>query len=271
MNIPDLVNRTMTVCLETQQLGADSYVFKGSFKETLGVLNIEDLIDAMKPVEVSQKLFGSNHALPYGVRYFDKTPNKTVVRKIKPEEVGVLGDHPKDGQIVMAGWHFLGFFHSDSGAFLGEAVSTLVNMSFYKPSDDRNLNMNFTGVRHPNGCKYIHFVGIYMIKVFGGVGGAGGVVAYSERGVRGLRRRNQPGNVYPLVNDLKKKQEKQQGKSQPNLRQSRLTETWTESGNVTQSSGSESRMAYRMETRVPPCNRPPQARVQVVVVLRIAM
>jgi len=100
MNIPDLVNRTMTVCLETQQLGADSYVFKGSFKETLGVLNIEDLIDAMKPVEVSQKLFGSNHALPYGVRYFDKTPNKTVVRKIKPERLAFLETIQRMGKLL---------------------------------------------------------------------------------------------------------------------------------------------------------------------------
>jgi hypothetical protein len=98
--------------------------------------------------------------------------------------------------------------------------------------------MNYCGISNPNSDNFVQLVGMLFIHVISGVGNS---VAFTSRGVKGLSLIGQEGNVFPLVNDLKKqqKQQKKQKEQQEQQRSRRVMESYVSAGNVTPTESSD--------------------------------
>eukprot|EP00984_Skeletonema_dohrnii_P002854 scaffold973_cov115-Skeletonema_dohrnii-CCMP3373.AAC.8 len=186
------------------------YKMKISFHNMGPDMTLEQIIKHVKNYEPINKLIGTSHSITLGVVHWDEELGQLVVRKLKPEEIGVIGEDPKPEHKVRVEWRIQCWTHSDSRSFQLERIDTLVARSNQQGEVNLCINLDYTGNSRPDNMYYVHAPAVLFVEPVAQFGSNVGNLAYTEKGVGANyypihRLPHQNNHVLPLLNDLRKK------------------------------------------------------------------
>ncbi len=159
--------------------------------------------------EPTNKVSGTtSHSIPIGVREGDQA------RKLRPHEIGLIGDKPLPGQLVQVSWEIFGYDHSDHAAYKKETIATVVGRSQFDPDEaQRCVNTNYTAIPRPGQEKFYHSLAALHIVPLADFGPNDGDLVYTQRGIGDLTGLpDQTGNVVDVLIEDAERQEKKSKK-----------------------------------------------------------
>eukprot|EP00985_Skeletonema_marinoi_P021606 scaffold13356_cov79-Skeletonema_marinoi.AAC.1 len=204
VEIEEAINWARGVCKYAEENDYYVYAFKGSLDEHGG----------LKQGEAINKIDGGSHAIFIGVPEWSNKFNRWVLRKLKKEEIGIIGEEPKPGQLIQVSWESLGCNHTETHSLLFEAVGTHTLKAYFPEDRQQCFNIDYTGIPRKYNDKFVQLTAILLVKLLVPIGRNG--VQYTDRGLSVTGRfpltglPNQEGNVLPLKNDLERKWRKDQ-------------------------------------------------------------
>eukprot|EP00985_Skeletonema_marinoi_P001540 scaffold617_cov94-Skeletonema_marinoi.AAC.4 len=202
-------------CKYATENGYLIYKMKISFHNMGPGMTLEQIIKHAKNYEPINKLIGTSHSITLGVVHWDEELGQLVVRKLKPEEIGVIGEDPKPEHKVRVEWRIQCWTHSDSRSFQLERIDTLEARSNQQGEVNLCINLDYTGNSRPDNMYYVHAPAVLFVETVAQFGTNVGDLAYTEKGVGTsyypiFRLPEQEGNVLPLLNDLRKNRKKKE-------------------------------------------------------------
>eukprot|EP00986_Skeletonema_menzelii_P011498 scaffold5919_cov121-Skeletonema_menzelii.AAC.2 len=162
--------------------------------------------------EPTNKVTGTtSHSIPIAVREGDQA------RKLRPEEIGRIGDKPLPGQLIQVSWELFGYDHSDHAAYMKETIATVIGMSHFSNPDEaqRCVNTNYTAIPRPGQEKFFHSLAALIIVPIADFGPNDGNLVYTQRGIGDLTGLpDQTGNVVnELIEDLERQEAKKRNRA----------------------------------------------------------